>query len=97
MMWLETISIRTAGTIEASNVFDLCRQSLQSIAHKELSKLTVYCNARYSTDISIHLEWKCDPGSESVLGRAISEILGDLGLISHTSWIEQEDFTVGKR
>jgi hypothetical protein len=96
MMWLEMISIRTADAIEASKVYDLCRKSLQSIAHKELSKLTVYCNTRYTSDISIHLEWKADPGWESILGRAVSEVLGDHGLISHTSWIEQEDFTVGK-
>lgn len=95
-MWLEIISIRTASAVEASKVFDLCRQTLQPVAHKELSKLIVYRNARYPTDISIHLGWASDPGSESVLGRAISELFGGLGLISHTSWIEQEGFFIGK-
>ncbi|MGA2405004.1 MAG: hypothetical protein ABSG91_25450 [Syntrophobacteraceae bacterium] len=90
MIWLEMISIRTAGVIEAAKVFDICRQSFQSIAVEKLLKLTVYCNAKYTTDISIHLQWKSDPGPRSILGSHVSSALGDLGLISHTLWIEQE-------
>jgi hypothetical protein len=93
MMWLEMISIRTAGVIEAAKVFELCRQSFQSIDHEKLLKLTVYCNAKYATDISIHLQWKSDPGTGNILGRELSAALGDLGLINHTLWIEQEEFT----
>ncbi len=91
MIWLEMISIRTAGIIEARKVFETCRQIFQSIADEKLLKWTVFCNARYATDISIHLEWKSDSGSGSILGREISSALGDLGLISHTLWIEQEE------
>ena len=91
MTWLEMISIRTAGIIEAGKVFDICSQMFQSIADEKLLKLTVFCNARYATDISIHLQWKSGPGSGSILGREINSALGDLGLISHTLWIEQEE------
>jgi hypothetical protein len=91
MIRLEMISIRTAGIIEAGKVFEICRQMFQSIADEKLLKLTVFCNARYATDISIHLQWKSGPGSGSILGREINSALGDLGLISHTLWIEQEE------
>ncbi len=95
MIWLEMISIRAAGVIEAAKVFELCRQSFQSIAVEKSLKLTVYCNAKYTTDISIHLQWKSDPGPGSILGSEVSSALGDLGLISHTLWIEQEELITG--
>ncbi len=91
MTWLETINIRTARVTEAAKVIELCRQHFQSIAVEELLKLSVYCSAKYSTDISIHLEWASNPGSESFSGRAIREALRDFGLISHTVWAKQEE------
>jgi hypothetical protein len=97
MIWLEIISIRTAGIIEAGKVFDICRQMFQSIADEKLLELTVFCNARYATDISIHLQWKSDSGSGSILGRELSSALGDLGLISHTLWIEHEEVITGAK
>ena len=90
MIWLEIISVRTAGVIEAGKVFDLCTRSFQSIAVEKLLKLAVYRHAIYATDISIHLQWESDPGPWSILGSEVSSALGDLGLISHTLWIEQE-------
>ena len=97
MIWLETISIRTAGAIEAAKVLDLCRQSFQPLAAGKLLKLSVYCNARYTTDISIHLQWKTDPGPASILGSEVRSLLTDLGLISHSLWVEQEEFSVCDR
>jgi hypothetical protein len=91
MIWLEIMSIRTAGIIEAGKVFEICRQMFQAIADENLLKLTVFCNATYATDISIHLQRKSGFGSGSILGREMSSALGDLGLISHTLWIEQEE------
>jgi hypothetical protein len=91
MIWLEMISVRTAGIIEAGKVFEICRQMFQCIADEKLLKLSVFSNARYATDISIHLQWKSKSGSESILGREMSSALGDLGLVSHTLWIEQEE------
>lgn len=89
MIWLEMISIRTAGKIEAGKAFEICRQVFRSIAVEKLLKFTVFCNARYVTDISIHLHWNSDPGNRSILGSEVSSALGDLGLINHTLWIEQ--------
>ncbi len=95
MKWLETINVRAARVNDAAKVIELCRQSLQSTAVEKLLKLTVYCSARYATDISMHLEWESDPGSVSVLGRGLSAALEDLGLISHTVWAAQEEFPAG--
>jgi hypothetical protein len=95
MIWLETISIRTAGVIEAGRVFETCRQIFRSLAVETLLKLTVFCNARYTTDISIHLQWKSDPGSGSVLGNEVSTALAGLGLISRALWVEQEEIFNG--
>ncbi len=92
MIWLEMISVRTAGIIEAGKVFEICRHMFQFIEDEKLLKLTVFSNAKYATDISIHLQWKSDHGSGSILGREISSALRDLGLVSHTLWIEQEEF-----
>ena len=91
MIWLEMISTRAAGIIEAEKILEICRLTHQSIAGEKLLEMTVFCNTRYATDISIHLQWKSDPGTGSVLGRELSSALAGLGLISHTLWIEQND------
>ena len=92
MIWLEMISTRAAGIIEAERILEICRQTHQSIAGEKLLKMTVFCNTRYATDVSIHLQWKSNPGTGSVLGRELSSALADLGLISHSLWIEQDEF-----
>jgi hypothetical protein len=91
MMWLEMISTRAAGMIEAEKILEICKQTHQSIAGEKLLRMTVFCSTRYPTDISIHLQWKSDPGSGSLMGRELSSALAGLGLISHTLWIEREE------
>lgn len=95
MIWLEIISIRTAGIIETGKVFEICRHMFQSIADEKLLKWTVFCSAKYATDISIHLQWKSESGSGSILGGEMTSALSDFGLINHTVWIEQEKFVTG--
>lgn len=90
MIWLEMISIRTAGSLESNRVFEICRQCCQSVSAGELLRMAVYSSARYESDISIHLQWRSDPGARSILGEEIISALSDLGLISHTFWIERE-------
>lgn len=91
MIWLEMISTRAVGITEAEKILEICRQTHQSIAGEKLLKMTVFCNTRYATDISIHLQWKSDPGTGSVLGRELSCALEGLGLINHSLWVEQEE------
>lgn len=97
MTWLEMINIRTARVIEAGKIIELCRQSLQSGGLEKLLKLTVYCSAKYPTDISVHFDWESDPGPKSPLGSLLSSALREVGLISHTLWIEQEEFGISDR
>jgi hypothetical protein len=92
MVWLEMISIRSAGIVEAAIARKICRQIFESISVDNLLKLSVFCNASYATDISIHLQWRSDPRHDSTLGSEVSTALGHLGLISHTLWTEQEEF-----
>ncbi len=90
MVWLETISIRSAGITEAREVLELCSQIAESTAPDTALGVKVFCNVAYATDISIHLQWNSDPGPSSVLGNELTATLRDFGLISHTVWIEQE-------
>jgi hypothetical protein len=89
MIWLEIISTEAAGIIEAEEVFE----DLQANEPEKLLKMTVFRNAKYATDIRIHLQWKSDPGTGNISSRELSAALGDLGLINHTLWIDQEEFT----
>jgi len=59
--------------------------------------MKVYCSARYKTDISIHFQWKSDPGPGSILGLEVVSALKELGLVSHTLWIERGKFITGNR
>ena len=90
MIWLETISIRAAGIIEAEKVLDIWNQFHLSTACDKLLEMTIFRNVKYATDISIHLQWKSNPGNESILGRQLSSELENHGLISHTIWIQEE-------
>jgi len=91
MIWLEMISIRTAGTTETKRALEICRQVYLAIVGETLLRAAVFCNIKYPTDISVHIYWKSDPGTGSVLGRELSSALEDLGLINYTIWSEQEE------
>ncbi|MCE5333259.1 MAG: hypothetical protein LLG06_01580 [Desulfobacteraceae bacterium] len=97
MVWLEMVSIRMSGSAEMDKAFEICRQCLASVAGGELLRVVVYGSTRYSTDITIHFEWKSNPGPEgrSILGREVSTALSDLGLINHTGWVELEKYVAG--
>lgn len=93
MVWLETINIRAAGIIEARKVLGVCKQIVEATEFDTALRFKVYCNAMYATDISIHLHWKSNPGPSSLLGNQLTSVLRDLGLISHTVWLQQEELT----
>ncbi len=97
MIWLEIISIRTAGTIETAKVFEICGECFKSVMGGQPLSVIVYRSACYETDISIHLRWESSPGPDgrSILGRAVGTALGDLGLINHTGWLERGKFIPG--
>lgn len=87
-IWVEIISIRTGGITEVRKVLKICMLMFPSIEVKNLINLRLYYNVKYATDISIHLQWKKDPGGKSDLGNEVDAALKGLGLISHTVWIE---------
>jgi len=91
MIWLEMISTRAAGITEAGEVLEICRQMHLSIADEKLLKMTIFRNAKYATDICILLHWESDPGTGSILGKELSAMLEDFGLVSHMIWIKQDE------
>ncbi|MGO9018674.1 MAG: hypothetical protein ACLQVJ_10030 [Syntrophobacteraceae bacterium] len=91
MNWLEMISTRAAGLVEAEKVLEICRQMYLSIDGEKLLKMTVFCNAKYATDICILLHWKSDPGTGSILGKLLSAALEDFGLVNHSIWINKKE------
>jgi hypothetical protein len=93
MIWLETINTRTAGIMETERALEICRQMYLSIADNKFVEMTIFSNAIYATDISIHLQWRSNPGDKSVLGKELSSALENLGLVSHTVWIEKDHNT----
>jgi hypothetical protein len=97
MIWLEMISIRTAGTTETEKVLEICRECLRPFSARGPLTMKVYCSAKYKTDISIHFQWKSDPGPGSILGMEVISALKELGLVNHTLWIERGKFITGTR
>lgn len=88
MIWLEIISVRTAGRAERMNALELCKQIRSHQVAERSAKIMVFCNISYETDLSIHIHW--DSGSmrpaKSSLGIQLTELLKHHGLVNHTVW-----------
>jgi hypothetical protein len=91
MKWLETITLRCAGSREKREVMDL----LQKIRVLEETAgsvdVEVYQSALVESDVSIHIhgssEWIGQ--GKSSLGLRLAQALGDFGLISHSVWVHE--------
>ena len=55
-----------------------------------LVEIKVYRHSVVETDLSIHIHWKSEPGSQdkSLLGLRFSSALNPLGLLNHSVWVE---------
>jgi hypothetical protein len=55
----------------------------------DLIEIKVFHHSVVETDLSIHMYWKSEPGSQdkSPLGLRISSALGPLGLLNHSVWV----------
>lgn len=94
MKWVEIISLRCPGNIDTRFVDELLKDisesDLPTDTPKHLVEIKVYHHSAVETDLSIHIYWKSEPGSQdkSPLGLRISSALGPLGLLNHSVWIE---------
>ena len=57
---------------------------------KHLVEIKIYHHSMVETDLSIHIYWKSEPGSQdkSPLGLRFSSALKPLGLLNHSVWVE---------
>jgi hypothetical protein len=90
MRWVEIISLRCPANIDTQYVDGLLKEIEKSDAPKHLVGIRIYHHSAIETDLSIHIYWKSEPGSQnkSPLGLRISSALKELGLLNHSVWIE---------
>ncbi len=94
MRWVEIITLRSPGNISTQFVDELLREVSDSDSAtdrpKHLVEIRIYHHSVVETDLSIHIHWKSEPGSQnkSSLGLRFSSALKNLGLLNHSVWLE---------
>ena len=94
MKWVEIISLRCPANIDTRFVDELLKgvseSDLPTDTPKHLIEIKVYHHSVVETDLSIHIYWKSEPGSQdkSPLGLRFSSALKPLGLLNHSVWVE---------
>ncbi len=94
MKWLEIISVRCSSNVDTRVVDELLKdisESDSSIgAPKHLIEVRAYHHSVVETDISIHIYWQSEVGTQgkSPLGLRFSSALRSLGLLNHSVWVE---------
>jgi len=94
MQWVEIITLRSPGNINRELVDELlkgvseCDSPTDTPNH--LVEIKVYHHSVVETDLSIHIYWESEPGSQdkSPLGLRFSSALKPLGLLNHSVWTE---------
>ncbi len=96
MKWVEIISLRCAGNIETRFIDELLKGVSESDSPTDtptqLVEIKIYRHSVVETDLSIHIYWKSEPGSQnrSPLGLRISSALKPLALLNHSVWVETD-------
>ncbi len=90
MRWVEIITLRSPGRIDTQFVDELLKEVHNSDTSKHLVDIRMYHHSVVETDLSIHIYWKSEPGSEhkTPLGLKFSYALKNLGLLNHSVWVE---------
>jgi hypothetical protein len=94
MKWVEIISLRCATNTDTLFVSELLKGIGESDsatdAPEHLVEIRVYHHSIVETDLSIHIYWESESGSQdkSPLGLRFSSALRDLGLLNHSVWVE---------
>ena len=94
MKWIEIITLRSPAKINTQFVDELLKELSQSDTPtdtpKHLLEIKIYHHSVVETDLSIHIYWKSEPGSQtkSSLGLRFSSALKNLGLLNHSVWVE---------
>ena len=90
MKWVEIITLRSPTRINTQLVDELVKQVDESDMPRHLVEIRIYHHSVVETDLSIHIHWKSEPGSQhkSPLGLKFSYALRNLGLLNHSVWVE---------
>ncbi len=90
MKWIEIITLRSPARINTQFVDELLKELRQSDSPKDLAEIKIYHHSVLETDLSIHIYWKSEPGTQakSPLGLRVYSALKNLGLLNHSVWIE---------
>jgi hypothetical protein len=90
MKWVEIITLRSPSKINTQLVDELLKEVGNSDTPKHLVEIKIYHHSVVETDLSIHIYWKSEPGSQnkSPLGLRFSYALRNLGLLNHSAWVE---------
>jgi hypothetical protein len=95
MKWVEIITLRSPSRINGQFVDELLKEvsesDLPTDTLKHLVEIKMYYHSVVETDLSIHIYWKSELGSQdkSPLGLRFFSVLKPLGLLNHSVWIER--------
>lgn len=97
MNWIEIIRVEAAGSRERIRILEICGKIRIHKATRGSANLRVY-GGNFDRELSIHIQWNSPsaPEGRSALGEALTRAIGDLGLVSHTIWVEWEGTMPGK-
>ena len=94
MKWVEIISLRCPGNTD-TRFFDgllkgVSESDLPTDTPEHLVEIKVYHHSIVETDLSIHIYWESEPGSQdkSPLGLRFYAALKSSGLLNHSVWVE---------
>ncbi len=94
MKWVEIITLRSPEPISRQFMDELLKgihdSDLPTGTQKHLVEISVYHHSVVETDLSIHIYWKSEAGTQdkSPLGLRFSSALRNLGLLNHSVWVE---------
>ena len=94
MKWVEIISIRSSTHSKIPFVDELLKgiseSDLPTDTPEHLVEIRVYHHSIVETDLSMHIYWESEPGSQdkSPLGLRFYSALKPLGLLNHSVWVE---------
>jgi len=90
MKWVEIITLRSPSRINTQFVDELLKEAGKSDAQQHLVEIKMYLHSVVETDLSIHIYWNSERGSQhkTPLGLKLSYALKNLGLLNHSVWVE---------
>ncbi len=92
MKCVEIITLRSRGNINRQSVDELLKGVSESDSDmlNHLIEIKVFRHSVVETDLSIHIYWESEQGSQdkSPLGLRFSSALKPLGLLNYSVWVE---------